>query len=245
MSVGMPANLLLHEFGSQVWSAFGTPPYHVGSSLSGKQWRDVDVRLLLDDEEYERLGLGDPAQPQLSDKWVALVLAFSALGRQITGLPIDFQIQQRTWANRKFDQPRSALCLTPLRVRRLAERNPMADGGGARPERLSVVDPAEGVRPGAGAGSSSASRLPGIPDGGMMDTEAKAYHVDAEDIEKRFTYHPPKPDQPVRYSDLRAEAKNLAAVICRSCPPSRETSLALTNLEQSIMWANAAIARNE
>jgi hypothetical protein len=28
------------------------------------------------------------------------------------------------------------------------------------------------------------------------------------------------------------------------CPESREKSLAITNLEQAVMWANAAIARN-
>ena len=30
-----------------------------------------------------------------------------------------------------------------------------------------------------------------------------------------------------------------------SCPDSRELSLALTNLEQAVFWANASIARNE
>ena len=39
MFVGMPAALMLHEFGSQVWHAFGEPPYLVGSALRGKQWR--------------------------------------------------------------------------------------------------------------------------------------------------------------------------------------------------------------
>src|SRR5450755_851650 len=58
--VGMPASLFLDEFGSQIWAAFGHCCYHVGSSLLSKQWRDVDVRLILNDEEYERMGLGDP-----------------------------------------------------------------------------------------------------------------------------------------------------------------------------------------
>ncbi len=29
------------------------------------------------------------------------------------------------------------------------------------------------------------------------------------------------------------------------CPESREKSLAITNLQQSVMWANASIAINE
>ena len=66
-----------------------------------------------------------------------------------------------------------------------------------------------------------------------------------EDLARRFTYHPPKSDQPQRYEALRAEALGLAVVICDLCPDSRERALALTQLEGSIMWANAAIARNE
>ena len=65
------------------------------------------------------------------------------------------------------------------------------------------------------------------------------------DIEKRFTYHAPKEGQPERYSHLRGEFKALAYIIETMCPDSRERSLALTKLEEAVMWANAAIARNE
>jgi hypothetical protein len=65
------------------------------------------------------------------------------------------------------------------------------------------------------------------------------------DIENRFTYHAPKGDQPKRYENLRGNAKSLAILIFESCPDSRERSLALTKLEEAVMWANAAIARNE
>lgn len=66
-----------------------------------------------------------------------------------------------------------------------------------------------------------------------------------EQIEDIFTYHKPFGDQPDRYQDLRAEAKELATLINQLCPESREKSLAFTNLQQSIMWANASIAINE
>ncbi len=124
MFVGMPAAILLDDFGALVWAAFGTPPYLVGSALKCKQWRDVDVRLILDDAEYERLGLGEPAHGQHNAKWTSLVLAYSALGKQMTGLPIDFQIQQQTWANAQNEnEPRSALgCLSHLRNQRLCGR---------------------------------------------------------------------------------------------------------------------------
>lgn len=65
----------------------------------------------------------------------------------------------------------------------------------------------------------------------------------AERIENDFTYHAPKGDQADRYARIRNEAKTLALTIAMLCPDSRERSLALTHLEQSVMWANAGIAR--
>lgn len=65
------------------------------------------------------------------------------------------------------------------------------------------------------------------------------------DIERTFTYHKPIDTQPERYEKLRFEAKVLAALIMKCCPDSRERSVALTNLQQTIMWANASIAINE
>lgn len=64
-------------------------------------------------------------------------------------------------------------------------------------------------------------------------------------IESDFTYHAPKGDQTARYEMIRAGAKTLALDIIALTPASREQSIALTNLEQAVMWANAAIARNE
>lgn len=64
-------------------------------------------------------------------------------------------------------------------------------------------------------------------------------------LENNFVYHSPKDDQPDRYGILRNSAKKLAYEIVTFTPSSREQSLALTNLEQAIFWANAAIARNE
>lgn len=70
--------------------------------------------------------------------------------------------------------------------------------------------------------------------------------IDAE-IERRFTYHPPQPEknQPERYALIRARAKSLAELIVAETPESREQSMAVTHLEEAVMWANAAIARNE
>ena len=65
------------------------------------------------------------------------------------------------------------------------------------------------------------------------------------DIEKNFTYHAPKGDQINRYQCIRDTAKGFALLLESACPESRERSLALTKLEEAVMWANAAIARNE
>lgn len=65
------------------------------------------------------------------------------------------------------------------------------------------------------------------------------------DVGRVFTYHSPKDSQPERYNLLRKTAKELAILIIDNVPDSRERSLALTKLEESIFWANAGIARNE
>jgi hypothetical protein len=105
----MPAGIWLNKFGVIVRDYFGHVPYHVGSSLTTKDWRDVDVRLILPDDEFaERFG-GVHASFVRPD-FAAITLAFSALGREMTGLPIDFQIQSRTWANEHYgSHRRSAL----------------------------------------------------------------------------------------------------------------------------------------
>lgn len=64
-------------------------------------------------------------------------------------------------------------------------------------------------------------------------------------LENNFTYHKPFGDQPERYVKIRDKAKELAALILETCPDSRERSVALTELETSVFWANASIARNE
>ena len=102
----MPAWLKLHIFGAILIDMFGEHAYLVGSSTESKTWRDVDVRLRLEDDAWLHL-LGREQQNAvnglpLGSRKAALELAFSALGKEITGLPIDFQIQdQATWSKHK------------------------------------------------------------------------------------------------------------------------------------------------
>ena len=74
------------------------------------------------------------------------------------------------------------------------------------------------------------------------------YEISEKDqkmIDNDFTYHPPVGDQTERYREIRGAGQRLCELIFRSCPESRERSLAKTHIEIAIMMANAAIARNE
>ena len=79
----------------------------------------------------------------------------------------------------------------------------------------------------------------------MTTSKYKTTDADEAMLTRNFSYHAPKEDQPERYVELRSLAKVLAESVLQNCPPSRERSLALTKLEESVMWANASIARNE
>jgi len=65
------------------------------------------------------------------------------------------------------------------------------------------------------------------------------------DLANRFTYHAPKDGQAERYQQIRGFAHDFARLLNDECPESREKSLAVTHLEDAVMWANAAIARHE
>lgn len=114
--IGMPTSIMFQHYGRVLYEFFGHTPYHVGSSLRASlqeegTWRDVDVRMILPDEVFDDM-FGALTKPRcLNLKWNAACLAFSALGRDMTGLPIDFQIDRKTEANLEHDAPRSAMNL--------------------------------------------------------------------------------------------------------------------------------------
>lgn len=122
-------HILLDDFGYHLRAIFGDYAYHVGSSVRSSDWNDVDVRYIMDDDQYAHEGYGDPENPQGSQKWVSVCLALSQFGRVLTGLPIDFQIQQQSYANAHFSQQdgcmRSALGI----LRQLREQARYAPAG--------------------------------------------------------------------------------------------------------------------
>ena len=80
--------------------------YLVGSALTTAEHRDVDVRLMLDDDAYQAL----TGVVCLDD----INLAVSLWGQQVTGLPIDFQIQRTAEWNDLPHGRRHPLGLRPL-----------------------------------------------------------------------------------------------------------------------------------
>ncbi len=82
----------------------------------------------------------------------------------------------------------------------------------------------------------------------IMSNEPKYVpsETDVKKVENGLSYHLMKDtEQGNRYADNRAAALNFAQVLQANCPPGRELSLAITNLQQALMWANCAIAVGE
>lgn len=68
--------------------------------------------------------------------------------------------------------------------------------------------------------------------------------IGKDDLNNRFTYHPPKEEQIGKYESIRRNGGVLAQMIDELVPDSREKSLAITKIEEAVMWANAGIARS-
>lgn len=108
IGVGGPGYVRLNAFGALIREAYDHVPYLVGSAIRGKVWRDVDVRLMLPDEEFNAL-FGSQRPFGLNPLFSLLSAGVSALGKEMTGLPIDFQFQPVSHANEHYDGFRQPL----------------------------------------------------------------------------------------------------------------------------------------
>jgi hypothetical protein len=112
--IGAPAVFALEQACQHLTAAFGGHGcYVVGSSMERPDWRDVDVRYILSDEEFKKLFPdahmfedGSGAWEQDS-RWLLLTVSISAWLKQQTGLPVDFQFQPQTHANARHKKPRN------------------------------------------------------------------------------------------------------------------------------------------
>lgn len=64
------------------------------------------------------------------------------------------------------------------------------------------------------------------------------------DLDNRFDYHRPDEAKADTHQQVRNACKALAETLDELVPAGREKSLVITNLEQAMFWANAAIARS-
>ena len=67
--------------------------------------------------------------------------------------------------------------------------------------------------------------------------------MDAKEREKRFDSYEMDEDKKIRCLHIGNAVKQLAYVIDNVCPDGREKSLALTRLEEAVMWANKSVSR--
>lgn len=74
--------------------SFGEMPYLVGSVLERTDHRDVDIRIILTDEKYDAIPMNVRDLNMLLSRW----------GQQMTGLPIDCQVQSAA-ESKGFDGP--------------------------------------------------------------------------------------------------------------------------------------------
>lgn len=68
--------------------------------------------------------------------------------------------------------------------------------------------------------------------------------IEQNDIDNRFTYHPPSETKATKHLMIRESGKTLTEIINEHVPDGREKSLAITKIEEAIFWANAGIARS-
>jgi len=109
--VGCPEQFKLNHACMAIVAAYGSHVYQVGSSLKKRDYRDVDVRCMLPDEQFEKL-FGESGCTVYNARLSLLNCAISDLLASQTGLAVDFQFQKRSEANEKYPGPRSALGLT-------------------------------------------------------------------------------------------------------------------------------------
>ena len=111
--VGAPACFALEAECQLLSRAFGDTCYLVGSALERPDWRDIDIRMIMDDADFDKLfpGCRERGTWEFNPRWIVMTVAISERLSRQTGLPVDFQFQPRTHANERHKGPRNALGL--------------------------------------------------------------------------------------------------------------------------------------
>jgi len=113
--IGAPKVFALESACRLINAAFGDfGCYLVGSALERADWRDVDIRFIMPDEDFKKVFpeawvIG--ALWEHDARWLLINTAIAEHLSRLTQLPIDFQIQPQTFANEKHPGQRSAIGL--------------------------------------------------------------------------------------------------------------------------------------
>ena len=112
----------LENWANQISARFGHPVFLVGSAIEkGVNARDVDVVCIVPDEEFIKCYGPLKGSYALTSEWGAKtrtlwaeVGKLSAVGRRLTGLPIDFKVQSMAEVYELFrDRPAVRLDTLP------------------------------------------------------------------------------------------------------------------------------------
>lgn len=110
--VGAPKIFALEQACRYINEAFGSYGcYLVGSSLERADWRDVDIRFIMKDDDFAILFPKAGQHWEQDARWLLLTISISERMSKVTGLPIDFQIQPQTHANERHKGNRHSIGL--------------------------------------------------------------------------------------------------------------------------------------
>ena len=91
--LGEPEHMKLSAACLLVTKALNETCFLVGSATESREYRDVDVRVIMDDEKFD--SLFGPHR-HFKPFQVLFSISVSTWLREVTGLPVDFQVQPRS-----------------------------------------------------------------------------------------------------------------------------------------------------
>lgn len=124
--LGPPACFLLEQACQHINQAFGDfGCFQVGSSLERPDFRDIDVRFIMTDDEFAALFPDVDIKSRSclwehDPRWLLINASISLWLKQQTELPVDFQIWPQTHANQRHGGKRRH----PLGIRYRSPRAP-------------------------------------------------------------------------------------------------------------------------
>lgn len=75
-----------------------------------------------------------------------------------------------------------------------------------------------------------------------MGIRDRSERTERDDIADRFRFHPGTAITGPKHDEVRRKLRTVALWVLDDVPDSRERALALTALQEAMMWCNAAIA---